>query len=550
MKKYKAYKFLNRVLVIFLLLAGSASTQNKLAAQGQTSCTCGCLQPLFDYLITSKRLFTKETEHVVISSLIRDARRAGYNISYTQCAILYKNINKNFYAVTTDTVSTLYKARLGDCEIALQSSAGAVKFDSLRSDACTGADVVTYHKVGTSVKVAQLEIGTCYTCVVEPSSSCYSAVTDTSVNPYVNGLAGAWRPLRKYAMYTDHSELNATQSLHARTAGTIFNFTYYWKLDNKKWVIQPDTVRWLWMSESTLYGRRGVEMEAKDPLNRYSSGLFGYGDALPVAVTENSRYRESAFDGFEDYFLNESICGNGCETPRSFDFSAYKQYLDTTQQHTGRYSLKVAAGGAYGVQASVAATDSNSFRMSFNTDSSGCADKQLVLKSVKAGKDVLLPTFSPLAGKRLLLSAWVKEGEECKGSTYTGNQIWIKVKRATDSITIVAVPNGNIIEGWQKYEQPLDIPADAVSITFYLQATGTVPVYFDDIRIHPYNANMKSFVYSAENLRLMAELDENNYATMYEYDDDGTLIRLKKETEKGVKTISETRSALLKEVLP
>jgi hypothetical protein len=45
----------------------------------------------------------------------------------------------------------------------------------------------------------------------------------------------------------------------------------------------------------------------------------------------------------------------------------------------------------------------------------------------------------------------------------------------------------------------------------------------------------------------MAELDENNYATFYEYDDEGTLTRVKKETEKGIKTIRETRSALLKE---
>jgi len=48
------------------------------------------------------------------------------------------------------------------------------------------------------------------------------------------------------------------------------------------------------------------------------------------------------------------------------------------------------------------------------------------------------------------------------------------------------------------------------------------------------------------NLRLMAELDENNYATFYEYDDDGTLIRVKKETERGIQTIKESRSALLK----
>jgi len=44
----------------------------------------------------------------------------------------------------------------------------------------------------------------------------------------------------------------------------------------------------------------------------------------------------------------------------------------------------------------------------------------------------------------------------------------------------------------------------------------------------------------------MADLDENNYASFYEYDDDGTLIRVKKETEKGVITIKETRSALTK----
>jgi hypothetical protein len=44
----------------------------------------------------------------------------------------------------------------------------------------------------------------------------------------------------------------------------------------------------------------------------------------------------------------------------------------------------------------------------------------------------------------------------------------------------------------------------------------------------------------------MAELDENNYATFYEYDDDGTLVRVKKETVNGIKTIKETRSALVK----
>jgi YD repeat-containing protein len=66
--------------------------------------------------------------------------------------------------------------------------------------------------------------------------------------------------------------------------------------------------------------------------------------------------------------------------------------------------------------------------------------------------------------------------------------------------------------------------------------------FFDDVRIHPYSGTMKSFVYDNENYRLMAELDENNFATFYEYDQEGGLIRVKKETERGVMTIQETRS--------
>jgi hypothetical protein len=64
--------------------------------------------------------------------------------------------------------------------------------------------------------------------------------------------------------------------------------------------------------------------------------------------------------------------------------------------------------------------------------------------------------------------------------------------------------------------------------------------------MQPFNSQMKSYAYDQSNLRLMAELDENNYATYYEYDDDGTLIRVKKETERGVMTVKESRSALLK----
>jgi hypothetical protein len=58
---------------------------------------------------------------------------------------------------------------------------------------------------------------------------------------------------------------------------------------------------------------------------------------------------------------------------------------------------------------------------------------------------------------------------------------------------------------------------------------------------------MVTYVYDPVSLRLVAELDERNYAKFYEYDEDGKLIRVKKETEKGIMTIQETRENNSKE---
>jgi hypothetical protein len=152
--------------------------------------------------------------------------------------------------------------------------------------------------------------------------------------------------------------------------------------------------------------------------------------------------------------------------------------------------------------------------------------------------------FSPLQDTRMVLSAWVKESKDCKCSTYVNNAIDLNI----DGTITILKPTGNIIEGWQRYEAYFDIGANAQAMSISLKNTGTTgDVFFDDVRIHPFNANEKTFVYHSSNLRLMAELDENNYASFYEYDDDGTLTRVKKETQRGVKTITETRSALYKQ---
>ncbi|WP_188315970.1 hypothetical protein [Chitinophaga agrisoli] len=739
---------------------------------GATSCTCNCLKPLFDYLIASHRLFTPATDNMLVSSLVQDATDAGYTVDYTSCAVLNDNINKTFYAVTTEQTAAIYKARIGDCVVSLKSLNGnPVTFDQLASDACSNGTKVTYraadlirvslpvtegmtlynviasnklftdpfyttsntessqivkdtlsqkmvaalqnnydtatepnleqyqvysffrfagvsgipanatiktaylmlyaypegfmppvytkahitsaeemedpvkivmpprqwsnsttdfgtlqlggdwgavngrpeihidssfenisfdihnyiqywqtnenkglalvamapswnktpfsyatfcsHKYPDAAKrprvditytgsassiVAELQVDSCYACTSVSSGICYSAITDTSVNPYLYGLAGNWRPSKAYTYYGARTSAAFGQHTDIRRDGATSNFLYFWGPDNfGKLSPQYNDAVWVWNSESTLFNRKGFELENKDPLGRYNAGLYGYDHTLPIAVIQNSHYRESAFDGFEDYFFEPNLCDTTCSGDRNFDFSLYKAKLDTIQKHTGKYSLRVESGSSAGISAPLVSGENDVFGLTVNTAVSDCGDGSQVLKSVRLNADALLPVFSPISGKQALLSAWVKEAQECHCMSYTGSQVSIVVETPGGNQVFIAKPAGNIIEGWQRVEQVVDIPTSATRISINLQSTGNTAVYFDDVRIHPYNANMKSFVYNPVNLRLVAELDENNYATFYEYDDDGTLIRLKKETERGIKTIKETRSAMLKE---
>lgn len=371
------------------------------------------------------------------------------------------------------------------------------------------------------------------------------ALSDTLINPYAWGFLGNWRPKQSYVPYADRAETDPTAATDIRHNGTVPGFAAFWTFQDGVLTAAPDTSIWVWNSHSTLFNKRGLELENTDPLGRYNAGLYGYQQSMPVAVVQNARYRESAFEGFEDYGFKTQYCDTACPADRHMDFGAYQDLLDSVNRHSGKYSLKVASGEQASLSFSLGdvANDGIAPPLAFRTVSHNCGSVGAVLRDARITSSHLLPIFSPGVGTKMLLSAWVKEAQECTGATYTQNKIVVGFNGGD---LLEFHPVGGIIEGWQRYEAVFEIPSDANGLVVSLQASGSTEVYFDDLRLHPFNANMKSFVYHPGNLRLMAELDENNYATFYEYDDEGTLIRLKKETIKGIQTIKETRSALKK----
>lgn len=146
-----------------------------------------------------------------------------------------------------------------------------------------------------------------------------------------------------------------------------------------------------------------------------------------------------------------------------------------------------------------------------------------------------LSGFEPSIGT-YVFSAWVKEKSALPSQTTYSNA----------SITInnynylkTCFPQGQIIDGWQRIEDTLKVVQHG---KLMLRLNGGINgAFFDDIRIYPTDGSAITYVYDPLTLRLMAELDERNYAKLYEYDEEGKLIRVKKETEKGIMTIQENR---------
>jgi hypothetical protein len=159
-------------------------------------------------------------------------------------------------------------------------------------------------------------------------------------------------------------------------------------------------------------------------------------------------------------------------------------------------------------------------------------------------------SFEPNAGD-YMVNLWVREDINPQPPTYNNAKIQVSFTGNPTVYTFGTNPTKNkVIEGWQRIEEKFTIPTAATFVNLKLinvGGSGQPDAFFDDIRIFPVDGQMKTYVYDPLTMRLSAMLDENNYATLYEYDEEGKLIRVKKETEKGIMTLQESREGLKKQ---
>jgi hypothetical protein len=351
------------------------------------------------------------------------------------------------------------------------------------------------------------------------------------VNPYQNGMKGNWRPKRNYAFNTTR-----TQNENIREDGALAAFVRFpWENPGTK------DAKWIESNIVTKYNQQGFEVENRNPIGNFSGALYGYGNSLNTAVANNARYTDIGFDGFEDY-------PKTCDEDH-FSYASYSANVTNQEAHTGKNSIHVPFNSKLSVYRNVftncdANTVGGAPTVNDNTNVITTFGGQGVAHVVTPCD--CIGKYAPQLNKKYTVSAWVKQPiyGNVMVSSYPSCQLEVKFLNAIGVIgTVLVLPQGSIIDGWQRISGEYILPANTTSIRIDLINVSPIgmPSYFDDIRIQPSEASMKTFVYDAITSKLMAELDDNNYATIYNYDDEGNLVKIKRETEKGIKTVKEGR---------
>jgi hypothetical protein len=435
-------------------------------------------------------------------------------------------------AFVTGTVNSVKVIRSGHRNLAITSVGNIfTNVEMLNRFNCNGiprydGDVPIYPNIPGVIRASAMEYSDQWG-IACGDQTCGS-VPGSLVNPYAVGMKGIWRPYKAHEYREDREQYNNIREDGVYKTFTPFNWT----------VPANNSAKWITMTTMTKYSPTGFELENKDALGVYSAAIYGYKNSLVTAVGSNARYNEMLFEGFEDY---PHVC---TEAHWNFPNSPATGAFSSQEAHTGKKSFKV-SGTAY-EQVDVSLNPQCTSSAPYTSTSSG-------LELANCGCNGVFGPEPGVSGKEYLISAWVKEKPSSglfAGVSYNNPRLQVQFYNSSNvaigtSYAFSPQSDNKIIEGWQRVMSRFTIPAGAVKMVVKLENTGTnanADVFFDDIRFHPYKANMESFVYDPISLRAVAELDANNYATYFIYDEEGALSKTKKETIDGIKTISEGRS--------
>jgi hypothetical protein len=421
------------------------------------------------------------------------------------------------------TTSTSYRSDMAIDDIEIYNNILPVKGSTPLAKAAASAPSTNYYWIaGSSTCLPILE------CDSIDTGDC--AGVGDPVNPYIKGLKGVWHPLRTLLYLSDRT----VTANNVRYDGEYAQFAPFWRPNGSSpWIY--DETGWTWAERVTKYSPFGYDVETEDALFRRNAAQYSYNNQLPIAISANAGLQDIANENFEA--ANSTAA---CQVPHvQFDNTGGPLIFSESVAHSGLFSVESSGG------------DTIFACHALNVREPDCSKpfQQPNGKPYDVQTCDCIGGFKPTPGDSFVTSVWMRLDPAVCGPNPIFDYVDLDLHVEVDGlpVTLFDTHRSPIIEGWQRVEYAFVIPPSASDkIVIRFTNSSNDRAFFDDFRIHPFFSGLKTYVYHPYSLRLMAEGDAQNHMTFYEYDEEGNLIRVKRETEKGILTVQENRNSLFK----
>lgn len=379
-------------------------------------------------------------------------------------------------------------------------------------------------------------------------------------NLFRRGVMGKYRPWKTFVINANRENSNSsTINYGTRKDGYLssnVNTSFDLSDLNNLEINNPD---WVKASEVISYDPNGNVIEQKDALGLFSSMYFGYGRKLPVAIASNAKRSEIGFDSFEEYGDTNSIecrpikfhvaklTGEGIVNSKKYAHTGSNCYLLPALEDSNSSGASIITGFTTlnnfhngDKDDPLSRIASQQFNIDFNNDGVYNSYNYWIEPSnLHYGEEnALSQGLSLESDKEYILTFWLKP---------QFNSVANNVEVVINNQLVTTNSATNLVEGFER-----------ISVKFRASGYDKINInnlsdqnyYLDDLSIQPANSSMVKYVYDAKNYRLLAELDDQSFATYYIYDPEGNVRMIKQETKDGLKTITETRSHVIKNALP
>ncbi len=327
-------------------------------------------------------------------------------------------------------------------------------------------------------------------------------------NAYESGSKGKWRGQSEYVYKTSITGISKpyASNMKERSYNTG---TFTLELFNWKYPQANDTTKWLKVNTVTQYAPNGEAEQETDILGIPSTAKFGYWHTVPYLVAQNAAYADVMFESFE-------------RTYQASDFSTYFEDGLNTDDFKGKVDHTTAHAGASSLQL-----------------------EGLIKWAFTYGNQV--------KNHGLSVKLWLKTAARNSIDAIAG-KLKAEIKH-TNGITLMKTVKFNKVAQtgeWSLYEARFtdlskNTPSFSINSAYHLfidyepDAANPEKLWVDDLRIQPLDAQVNCHVYDTASLGLVTSFDDQHFGTYYQYNAEGELIRMLRETEKGLKAVKESQ---------